>query len=67
MKNTRIIIEKSEEQTFGEKFKKRSFVIETEDKYPQLIQLELHQDNCELITPVNVGDIVECLFNVRGR
>ena len=29
------------------KFKKVSFVIETEDKYPQVIQMELHNDNAE--------------------
>ena len=48
-------------------FKKREFVIETDEKYPQLVKFELVQDRCDLISSYKVGDIVEVEFNLKGR
>ncbi len=48
-------------------FKKREFVIETEEKYPQLIKFELIQDDCGLIDGFATGDNVKVEFNLRGR
>ncbi len=54
-------------QKISEKFSKREFVIETDDKYPQKILLQLSQDKCNLIDVFNVGQEVEASINLRGR
>lgn len=48
-------------------FKKRDFVIETDEQYPQIINFELFQDKVTLIDTFKVGEIIEIFFNVRGR
>jgi single-strand DNA-binding protein len=57
------------EQKISEKFCKREFVIEVdyESNYPQLIQMELVNDKCDLIDPYLVGEKVTVHFNLRGR
>jgi hypothetical protein len=54
-------------QQVTDSFKKREFVIETDEQYPQTIGFELFQDKVSLIDTFNAGDIVEVFFNVRGR
>ena len=58
----------NETNVISEKFKKREFVI-TDDssQYPQDIQLQLTQDNCDKLNGVNVGDRLLVKFNLRGR
>ena len=51
----------------SDSFKKREFVIETEDQYPQKVKFELTQASCDIISNYNVGDIVTVYFNLRGR
>lgn len=55
------------EQKISEKFSKREFIIETSEKYPQLIQLELQGDKCDLIEPYTIGEEILCSLNIRGR
>lgn len=57
-----------ETQTYGSNgFKKRDYVITTDETYPQNILIELHQDKIELIVPYKVGDNVKTSVNLRGR
>lgn len=56
-----------ETQVITEKFKKREFVIETEDKYPQKILLQLTQDKCSILDNYREGQQIEASFNLRGR
>ena len=58
----------NETNVISEKFKKREFVI-TDDssQYPQDIQLQLTQDNCDKLNGVKVGDRLLVKFNLRGR
>ena len=56
-----------DEQVISERFKKREFVIETEEQYPQVLVFQLAQDKTNLIDPLSVGDKVEVFFNLRGR
>jgi translation initiation factor IF-3 len=56
----------SETQTFGT-FQKREFVLVTDEKYPQTIGLELHQDKVDLIDSYKVGDNVKVSINLRGK
>jgi hypothetical protein len=56
-----------DEQVISERFKKREFVIETEEQYPQVLVFQLVQDKTNLIDPLNIGDKIEVFFNLRGR
>jgi hypothetical protein len=56
-----------DEQVISDRFKKREFVIETEEQYPQVLMFQLVQDKTNLIDQYSVGDKVEVFFNLRGR
>ena len=57
-----------ETKTYGAKgFKKREFVIITDEKYPQHIPVECVQDKCELLDKFKVGQDVVVDVNVQGR
>ena len=55
------------EQNVSTSFKKREFVVTTEEQYPQHIQLEFTQDKCDLLNNYKVGDSVSVGINFRGR
>ena len=54
-------------QVISEKYKKREFVLTTEDKFPQDILFQLSQDNCELVDTFKQGDKVALAYNLRGK
>ena len=56
-----------ETQVISEKFKKKEFIVETEDQYPQFILIQLTQDRVDLINMFEVGDKVTVSINLRGR
>ena len=56
-----------DEQVISDRFKKREFVIETEEQYPQVLMFQLVQDKTNLIDQYSIGDKVEVFFNLRGR
>lgn len=64
---TGTIIDVFPTQTFNKGFRKREFVIECGDKYPQKIIFGLVQDKCDMIDSYSVGDIVTVGFDVKGR
>lgn len=53
-------------QTFASGFSKREFVIETRDKYPQMIKLECVKDKTQELEKIQVGDVVDVSFDIRG-
>ena len=55
------------EQVVSASFKKREFVVTTEEQYPQDIQVEFTQDKCDLLNSYKVGDKVKVGINLRGR
>jgi single-strand DNA-binding protein len=58
----------SETQNVSAKFQKREFVLEVQDgNYPQFIQLEFTQDNCDKLNDFKVGHSVDVDINIRGR
>jgi hypothetical protein len=61
------IIEIFPAQTFGKGFKKREFVLEVGDKYPQKIIFQLVQEKCNTIDAFSVGDQITVNFNINGR
>lgn len=48
-------------------FRKREFVLTTDDQYPQHILLECTQDKVELLNNFRIGQAIKALINVRGR
>lgn len=56
-----------EEQIISDKFKKREFVISTDEQYPQHIQLEFIQDKTSILNNFVVGDDVNVGINIKGR
>jgi len=57
-----------ETQTFASGFTKREFVIETgDDKYPQLVKLEVSKERCKELDQCQVGDMMEVQFDIRGN
>ena len=50
-------------------FRVRKLIIETMDKYPQIVALDFTQNNVGLLDdPIcKVGNSVEVFYNVRGR
>lgn len=58
----------NDEQQFGANgFRKREFVITTDDQYPQHILIECTQDKCDLLNARYVGEQVKVSINIRGR
>jgi hypothetical protein len=48
-------------------FQKREFVIQTEEKFPQLLSLEATGDRTQLLDSYRVGDTVSVAVNLKGR
>jgi hypothetical protein len=67
MKISGQIIHIGQLEVMTEKFKKREFVIQTEGKFPQEIQVQVTQDRCDLLNNLKFGDIIDASINIRGR
>ena len=50
-----------------ETFKKRDFVIETIEQYPQKIPFQLKNDKVSLLDAIQLGQEVTVSFNFSGR
>lgn len=60
------LIVKMPTQQIKDSFKKREFVVETTEQYPQKIKLELTQDKCDILDTYKEGDVLKVSFNLRG-
>jgi hypothetical protein len=49
------------------KFAIRTFVVEIEGKYPELIEFQLVNNNTLIIDPFGAGDEIDVHFNLKGR
>lgn len=54
-------------QQINDTFKKREFILLTDDKYPQTIKFELTQEKTELLDDIKKQITATVYFNVRGR
>ena len=62
------VIHKGETETFASGFTKASIVVNVSDgKYDQELPVEFMQDNVAKLDAVEVGDMVDVAFNLRGR
>lgn len=50
-------------------FQKREFVVEYAEnpQYPEYIKFEAHQDKCDLLDDLAVGQKVNVFFNIKGK
>lgn len=56
-----------DEQQITEKFRKREFVIRSNEEYPQDIKIEVVNDLCPILDNFKMGDFVKIGINIRGR
>jgi hypothetical protein len=49
------------------KFAVRTFVLEIEGKYPEIIEFQLINNNTFIIDTYKVGDEIDVHFNLKGR
>ena len=64
------IINKLPPKQVSEKFKVQEFILKVgqpEDKYPQEVKFQLVNDNIDLLDFIQVNDVVEVTFDLRGR
>lgn len=67
------LIVKEDTVQVNDKFKKRSFVIETSETgsdgmtYTQSILMQIIQGRVNLLDSLNIGDNVKATFNIKGR
>jgi single-strand DNA-binding protein len=55
-------------QQITDKFKKREFVVETEERgYQQYVKFQLNQDKCSIIDDYKLGDEIKVAFNLSGK
>ena len=62
-----VILKIEETQEFQSGFKKRTFVLKTDEKYPQELKMELHKDDVDHLDKFTEGSPVEVFFNIRGN
>jgi hypothetical protein len=66
------LIEKFDTQQVSDTFRKREFVVETNEQnagreFTEQIKFQLLQDKCDLIDNFNIDDNIKITFNIRGR
>ena len=57
----------NESKQITDSFIKRTVVIESDEKYPQMLEVEFFNRNAELLDTHNVGDLITVDINLRGR
>lgn len=55
-----------ETQTFGDKFKKREFILETDEKYPQKLKMEFINEHVDVLDKYIEGEMVTVAFLTMG-
>jgi len=54
-------------QEFASGFRKREFVITTQEQYPQDVKFEAIKERIDMIDQLKTGDEVTVHFNIRGN
>lgn len=62
------IKEIGETQSFGEKFRKREFVVKVEGgSYPEFVKLELINENVDMLDRFSINEVIIAAFIVKGK
>ena len=48
-------------------FKKRDFIVSTNEQYVQYLNLQMNKDKCDILNSYKVGDNVKVSLNFKGR
>ncbi|MEY2964010.1 MAG: hypothetical protein RL754_1271 [Bacteroidota bacterium] len=56
-----------DEQVISDRFRKREFVVQTKEQYPQTLCFEFTQDKTNVLDNFTVGQEVNVEFNIKGR
>ncbi|NEQ49162.1 MAG: DUF3127 domain-containing protein [Leptolyngbya sp. SIO3F4] len=56
-----------DEQQFDSGFRKKEFVVTTQEQYPQEIKFELVNDRIDQLNGVQAGEAVNVQFDLRGN
>jgi hypothetical protein len=56
-----------DEQVISDRFRKREFVVQTKEQYPQTLCFEFTQDKTSVLDAYQTGQEVSVEFNIRGR
>ncbi len=56
-----------DEQVISDRFRKREFVVQTKEQYPQTLCFEFTQDKTSILDSYRTGQEVSIEFNLRGR
>jgi len=56
-----------DEQVISDRFRKREFVVQTKEQYPQTLCFEFTQDKTSVLDAYHTGQEVSVEFNIRGR
>ena len=54
-------------QEFASGFKKREFIVTTQEQYPQDVKFEAIKERIDMLDTFSVGDEITVHFNVRGN
>ncbi|MFP4369995.1 MAG: DUF3127 domain-containing protein [Candidatus Kapaibacterium sp.] len=66
------LVEKFDTQQISDSFRKREFVLETEENsgygtFNEYIKFQLIQDKCDIIEPHQINDMITVNFNIKGK
>jgi len=56
-----------DEQVISDRFRKREFIVQTKEQYPQTLCFEFTQDKTSVLNNFKAGQEVNVEFNLRGR
>lgn len=56
-----------DEQVISDRFRKREFIVQTKEQYPQTLCFEFTQDKTSVLNNFKAGQEVNIEFNIRGR
>jgi hypothetical protein len=57
----------AETNVVSDKFKKRDFIVVTNEQYPAYLGLQMNQDKCDILNNYKVGQEVKVSLNIKGR
>jgi len=62
------IAEIGDVQTYGASgFRRKDVILKTDDKYPQEITVEFHQEKIDVLNGLNVGQKAKIFINILGK
>ena len=69
MEFTGLVHEIGQTVVVNEKFSKRDLIVEYAEniQYPEYIKVEAHQDKCDKLDELRVGDTITVHINLKGR